>query len=146
MAISWNTYTPLNDTEAVVHYGTDPLELDFTTGSRQTTFETSRTWSHHALLTGLEAGKTYHYRVAYTNCFACSTLPTYTFTTALERGDCAPYSVAVVADMGLMGPDGLTDVAGEGAAGTLGPNETNTIQSMVQSLDAYEHISESASP
>ena len=32
-------------------------------------------------------------------------------------------SVAVVGDMGLMGPDGLTDVTGTGAGGALLPGE-----------------------
>lgn len=31
--------------------------------------------------------------------------------------------MAVVADMGLMGPDGLTDVTGKGAGGALLPGE-----------------------
>lgn len=139
MAVSWNTYRPLAE-DAVVHYGLDPMNLDRIATSEQTTFETSRTWSHHAVLTGLQPKTEYHYRVAYTNCFACNTLPTYTFTTPREAGDDSAYSVAIVADMGLMGPDGLSDTAGEGASGALGSNETNTIQSLVQSLDAYEHI------
>lgn len=145
MAISWNTYTPLEDAEAIIHYGSDPLNLDKNVGSQQTTFETSRTWSHHAVLTGLEPNTEYHYRVAHTNCFACATLPTYTFTTAREAGDCEGYTVAIVADMGLMGPNGLTNVTGEGAEGALEDDETNTIQSLVQNLDAYEHISTSSS-
>ncbi|EKD01620.1 hypothetical protein A1Q2_04181 [Trichosporon asahii var. asahii CBS 8904] len=139
MAVSWNTYRPL-DTDAVIHYGLDPLNLDRIATTEQTTFETSRTWSHHGVLTGLQPKTEYHYRVAYTNCFACNTLPTYTFTTPRERGDESAYSVAVVADMGLMGPEGLSDTAGTGAGGALGPNETNTIQSLVQNLDAYEHL------
>lgn len=72
MAVSWNTYDPLEDTEAVVHFGQDPLELDNVVGSRQTTFPTSRTHSHHAVLTGLKPNTEYHYRVAHHNCFAVS--------------------------------------------------------------------------
>jgi len=72
MAISWNTYGELRDDEAVVHYGCDPLNLDQSVGSRQTTFDTSRTYSHHAVLTGLKPNTEYHYRVAHTNCFAVS--------------------------------------------------------------------------
>lgn len=74
MAVSWNTYSPLNDTEAIVEFGTDPFHLDRIAYSNQTTFETSRTWSHHAVLDGLEPKTEYHYRVAYTNCFKCNTL------------------------------------------------------------------------
>lgn len=70
MAVSWNTYTQLKDEEAVVYYGTDPLNLDRVAQSKQTTFETSRTFSHHAVLTGLDPKTEYHYRVAHHNCFA----------------------------------------------------------------------------
>jgi hypothetical protein len=72
MAVSWNTYGKLEDAEAVVHYGCDSLDLDQVAGSRQTTFETSRTFSHHAVLTDLKPGTVYHYRVAHTNCYAVS--------------------------------------------------------------------------
>jgi len=51
--------------------------------------------------------------------------------------------MAVVADMGLMGPDGLTDVTGKGAGGALGLTSRNSIQSMTEYLDTYDHISES---
>jgi hypothetical protein len=140
MAVSWNTYTSLPDEEAVVYFGTDAWDLDRTAPARESTFETSRTFSRHAILADLKPGTEYHYRVAHTNCFGCSTIPTYSFTTARAAGDCTPYAVAIVADMGLMGPDGLTNSTGEGAGGALLDDETNTIQSMVQSLDAYEHI------
>lgn len=40
-----------------------------------------------------------------------------------------------------MGPNGLSNTTGVGASGVLLSNETNTIQSLAQSLDAFEHIS-----
>jgi len=42
--------------------------------------------------------------------------------------------------MGLMGPDGLSDWAPKGVSGALDPDETNTIQSLAQNLDAFDHI------
>jgi hypothetical protein len=48
--------------------------------------------------------------------------------------------MAVVADMGLMGPNGLTDVTGDDAKGALRSDETNVMQSMAQNIDAYESI------
>lgn len=72
MAVSWNTYASLPDSEATVHYGLDPLNLDQVAYSNQTTFETSRTFSHHAVLSGLQPKTLYHYRVAHTNCYAVS--------------------------------------------------------------------------
>lgn len=142
MAISWNTYGPLNDTEAIVEYGFDPLDLEYIAGSVQTTFETSRTYSHHATLTGLQPKTVYHYRVAHTNCFGCSYIPTYTFKTPREPGCDEPYTIAVLADMGLMGPDGLTNSTGLGAGGALADDETNTIQALTELRDDFETISE----
>jgi hypothetical protein len=49
-------------------------------------------------------------------------------------------SVAVVGDMGLMGPDGLSSYAPKGVSGALQPDETNSIQSLTESLDAFDHV------
>jgi hypothetical protein len=74
MGVSWNTYTPLDDSEAIVEYGTDPFNLDQKVFANQSTFPTSFTWSHHAVLEGLQPKTEYHYRVAYSNCLKCNTL------------------------------------------------------------------------
>jgi phosphodiesterase/alkaline phosphatase D-like protein len=72
MSVSWNTYAPLNDSEAIVEYGTDPFHLDCVAQTRQSTFPTSRTWSHHAMLDGLQPKTKYYYRVAHSDCFKCN--------------------------------------------------------------------------
>ena len=46
------------------------------------------------------------------NCAGCAYRPTDTFTTAREAGDEAPFTVAVVIDLGLMGADGLSTKVG----------------------------------
>lgn len=143
MAISWNTYTSLKPSTANVEYGHDPLFLSHSVGSVETTFETSRTYSHHATITGLKPNTVYHYRVAHTNCFACSYIPTYTFKTPREPGCEEAYTIAVLADMGLMGPNGLTNVTGKGSGGTLEDDETNLIQALTELRDDYDTISES---
>lgn len=95
------------------------------------------------MITNLDPKTTYHYRVANTNCFGCSTIPTYTFKTPREPGCDQPYTIAVVADMGLMGPNGLTNVTGKGSGGTLASDETNAIQALTEVRDDYETISKS---
>lgn len=53
-----------------------------------------------------------------------------------------PYSVAVVVDMGTIGPQGLTTSAGKGVASTnvLGPKDNNTVQSLAAVVGQYEFL------
>ncbi|ORY28956.1 Metallo-dependent phosphatase-like protein [Naematelia encephala] len=144
MHVSWNTYASLNASEASVIYGTDPFNLDLTAYATSMTYNTSRTWNHHALLTGLQPKQDYWYRVAYTNCYGCSNIPTYKFTTLREKGDTSAFSLAVVVDMGTMGADGLSDSLGPLLGGShhipLKKEDSNTIQSLAQSIDTYDAI------
>ncbi|RSH85650.1 hypothetical protein EHS25_003790 [Saitozyma podzolica] len=144
MFVSWNTYASLNSSEATVVYGTDPFNLKYTAHAESLTYNTSRTWNHHALLTELKPKTDYWYRVAYTNCYACTNIPTYKFTTARAPGDESPYSVAVVIDLGTMGADGLSDHYGPYITGShhipWKKDESNTIQSMIQNLDTYDAV------
>jgi hypothetical protein len=70
-------------------------------------------------------------QVSHTNIGNAAYRPTYTFKTAKEAGDETPYTIAVTADLGLMGEDGLstrTAPFGGSAHSALEANETNTIQ------------------
>lgn len=91
---------------------------------------------------GLAAGTTYYYKVSYTNSAYAAYRPLYTFKTALAAGDETPYSIACYGDLGLMGHDGLSSRTGPlgGPTTQLGPNETNTIQSLLQQSDSYAFI------
>ena len=53
-----------------------------------------------------------------------------------------PYSIAVVVDMGTMGPEGLYTSAGTGVAANniLKPGETNTVQSLTSAVDQFEFL------
>ncbi|KIL60720.1 hypothetical protein M378DRAFT_13969 [Amanita muscaria Koide BX008] len=50
------------------------------------------------------------------------------------------YTIAFVADLGLIGPDGLTTSVGSSAANPLGPNDSNTIQSIDNDLSKVEFL------
>ena len=146
MQVSWNTYDPLGPNEAVVYYGNSPLDLGKTASAMSMTYNTSRTWNHHALLSGLSPKTTYWYRVANSDCDSCSEIPTYTLTTPRSPGDQSAYSLAVVVDMGTMGVDGLSDENGQylNLTGShhipLKKEDSNTIQSLVQNVDTYDAI------
>jgi phosphodiesterase/alkaline phosphatase D-like protein len=87
-----------------VYYGTDPKKLDQVASSNEsTTYPTSRTFNNHVTLSGLKPGTKYWYQVSHTNEPGGAYRPSYTFTTARSAGDKTPFSMAVYADLGLMG-------------------------------------------
>ena len=155
MTVSWSTYAQLDTPQ--VWYGESPIALTEVATGKSTTYPTSRVYDNHVKLTGLKSNTKYWYRTSYQlssfsifasvsavspsnfcrNCAGCAYRPTDTFTTAREAGDEAAFTVAVVIDLGLMGADGLsTKVGPYGSAGSpLGPNDLNTIQSLIENKE-----------
>lgn len=124
MVVSWNTYSKLE--RPTVRYGRTPWALTHSASSNiSITYPTSTTYNNHVKITGLEPNTLYYYLPEHSN----SSTP-YTFRTSRPAGDGTPYSIAVVVDLGLVGPDGLTTHVGKGAANPLGPHDNNTIQSL----------------
>ena len=136
VTVSWNTFAQLSN--PTVQYGTDPRKLDMVASSNVSiTYPSSRTFNNHVKLTGLESFTKYYYKVQYLNCLNCAYRQLGEFTTARAAGDTSSFKVAIVADMGTMGPSGLSEFAPQLP---LGANETNAIQSMLQNIDSYEFI------
>lgn len=134
MVVSWNTYSQLE--RPTVRYGRFPNALIHEASSNvSVTYLTSTTYNNHVTLENLEEDTLYYYLPGNDN----ATKP-YTFRTSRPAGDKTPFTMAVVVDMGLMGPDGLSTRVGKGAANPLGPNDTNTIQSLEQNLDGIDFI------
>ncbi|KAM6493398.1 Metallo-dependent phosphatase-like protein [Amanita muscaria] len=134
MVVSWNTFSKLS--RPTVRYGREPKALAHTAFSTvSVTYPTSLTYNNHVKLTGLQPNTQYYYLPEFSN----STVP-YTFKTSRAAGDDTPYTVAFVADLGLIGPDGLTTSVGTGAANPLGPNDSNTIQSIENSLSNVDFL------
>lgn len=140
MMVSWNTFTQLAN--PTVNYGTNPGMLNMVANSTTSlTYNTSRTYNNHVLLSGLKPNTLYYYVVSYTNCANCAYLPTYKFTTARAVADYSPLTMAFVADMGVMGDQGLStypaplggslNVPGQPLT-VIGSNASNTIQSLLQ--------------
>jgi len=92
------------------------------------TYPTSLTFSNHVRLNHLSPDTKYYYQPIHAN--ASSII--YSFKTARKKGDHTPYTAAVVVDLGLIGPQGLSTTVGVGAANPLLPGEVNTIQSLQQ--------------
>ena len=133
MVVSWNTYSQLE--RPTVYYGTIPDDLRyFAYSDVSVTYPTSTTYNNHVNITGLQPDTLYYYLPQ-----DLSSEP-YTFRTARAAGDMTPYSIAVVADLGTMGPDGLTTYVGNGAANPLAPGEKNTIQSLADTKHGWEFL------
>lgn len=155
MTVSWSTHAQLDTPQ--VWYGESPTALTNVATGISSTYPTSRVWDNHVKITGLKSNTKYWYRTSYQfssfsvpasisvlsslffgrNCAGCAYRATDTFTTALPAGDETPFTVAVVIDLGLMGADGLSTKVGPygGAANPLGPNDLNTIQSLVENQE-----------
>ena len=140
MYVSWNTFTKISN--PTVNYGLTAGALTESASSNvSVTYPTSLTYNNHVKITGLKPDTTYYYVPVGLLKDNTTTLP-YKFRTSRPAGDGTPYSVAVVVDMGTMGPQGLTTSAGKGVAATnlLGPKDKNTIQSLTSALDSYEFL------
>jgi hypothetical protein len=121
MTVSWNTFSQLSHPS--VRYGRHPkLLTEVAFSDVSITYKTSTTYNNHVKITGLEPNTLYYYQPVNSN----ATAP-YSFKTSRLAGDEEPFTVAVAADMGLMGPDGLTTHVGNGAGHPLKPGDTNTI-------------------
>ncbi|KAK9384785.1 hypothetical protein V1515DRAFT_541334, partial [Lipomyces mesembrius] len=132
MTVSWNTYEQIS--EPTVYYGTNSWDLSsFATGT-SVTYVTSLTWSNHVNITGLMPDTQYYYIVSNTNCYNCSELTPYTFTTARSAGDYTPYTVAVAVDLGVMGSTGLSATS----KGKISANDSTTIQSLARYMDGFD--------
>ncbi|KAK9320483.1 Metallo-dependent phosphatase-like protein [Lipomyces orientalis] len=134
MTVSWNTYEKID--EPTVYYGTDSWDLSSYATGESVTFQTSWTWSNHVKITGLKPNTKYYYMVSHTNCYNCSELSPYAFTTAREAGDLTPYTTAVVIDLGVMGEDGLSTTS----AGAMSAEDSTTIQSLARFIDGYDFV------
>ncbi|KIJ60135.1 hypothetical protein HYDPIDRAFT_99288 [Hydnomerulius pinastri MD-312] len=143
MTVSWSTHAQLETPQ--VWYGESPSALTNVASGETVTYPTSRVYDNHVKISGLKPNTKYWYRTSYQNCPGCAYRPTDTFTTSRAAGDETPFTVAVVVDLGLMGADGLSTAVGplggsKGAANPLGPNDLNTIQSLLENKDTYEFI------
>ncbi|KAM0750698.1 putative acid phosphatase [Meredithblackwellia eburnea MCA 4105] len=137
MTIGWNTYQKID--KPTVHWGGVPGALVRTSSSASSvTYPTSRTWSNTVHIAPLVPGTTYYYKIDSTN----STIGH--FSTALPAGDLTPYTVAAVIDMGVFGPDGLSErtTAYNGAKITnaLAPGEHTTIERLIADAPNYNFI------
>ncbi len=140
MRVSWNTFT--EQRRPTVYYGTCPGILLHTASSTiSVTYNTSLTYNNHVTILGLRPDTTYYYLPSHM-LDDNSTNPPYSFRTSRVPGDGTSYSVAVVVDMGTMGPKGLTTSAGQtvSPSNILLPGENNTIQSLEATRNDYDFL------
>jgi len=139
MMVSWNTYNQLEN--PTVMYGTDPNNLNLVASSTvSVTYNTSLTYNNHVKISGLLPYTTYWYMP--TSLMASGPVGPFSFTISRPAGDPTPYSIALVVDMGTMGPEGLSTTAGSSVSpnNILKPGENNTIQSIISFLDDIDFL------
>lgn len=140
MYVSWNTFSHV--AKPTVNYGLSAEALTLSASSNvSVTYPTSLTYNNHVKITGLDPDTTYYYVPVGLLTDNTTSLP-YTFRTSRPAGDKTPYAIAVVVDMGTMGPQGLTTKAGKGVASTnvLQSSQNNTIQSLTEVVDEFEFL------
>ena len=134
MYVSWNTYSHIS--HPTVRFGRFSWALDRTASSDvSVTYPTSTTYNNHVKITGLEPNTKYYYLPEYS-----TTNTPYSFTTSRAAGDQSPFTVAYVADLGLIGPDGLSTKVGAGAANPLGPHDHTTIQILEENMPLFDFL------
>lgn len=140
MVVSWNTFQQLSNPS--VKYGLTPDALTWSASSDvSVTYPTSLTYNNHVKITGLQPDTIYYFQPSALNANETSEGP-YTFKTAKAAGDLSAFTFAFVADLGTMGPEGLSDTSGTGVDpnSILQPGETNTIQALTSVLSGYDFL------
>lgn len=134
MHVSWNTYSHIEQPR--VSFGESPNCLDQHVSSNvSVSYHTSTTYNNHVKLTALKPNTRYYYQPQCSN----ATTP-YHFVTSRVPGDRTSFTAAVVVDMGTMGPLGLSTSVGNGGGNPLKPNDTNTIDSLKNMLQAFDFL------
>ncbi len=140
MTVSWNTFTLIDET--TVLYGLSASAMNKkATSNVSVTHPTSLTYNNHVKITGLEPDTLYYYQPTTLIKSNDTTWP-FTFKTSKPAGHLEPYSIAVIVDMGTMGPEGLFTSAGKGVSANniLKTGEINTIQSLIAAVDEFEFL------
>ncbi|KAF8307936.1 Metallo-dependent phosphatase [Clavulina sp. PMI_390] len=137
MTIGWNTFQQIANPQ--VHYGLSPNSLQSTAlSSSSVKYQTSRTWANTVKLSGLLPSTTYYYKIDSTNSTVSS------FTTARAPGDDTPFTAALVIDLGVFGPDGLstrnTSSTNKTITYPLKPGEHTTIQRLMAMSDVFDFV------
>lgn len=138
MFVSWNTFDHLS--KPTVHYGLSPDALNETASSDVSiTYPTSLTYNNHVKLTGLKPDTTYYYLPGHLLTGTDTSVP-FSFKTSRSAGDGTPYTVAMFADLGTMGPLGLTTSVGKGGDSMLEIGERNTIEALEADASTFDFM------
>lgn len=126
MMVSWNTFSQLSS--PTVRYGlsADALTRQVSVGE-SVTYPTSMTYNNHVRLSGLQPDTVYYYQLPNDG-------EVYQFKTARTPGDGTPFVAAAVVDLGLIGPDGLSNTS----ANALAPGEISTVDSLIGQVSEFD--------
>ncbi|THW87973.1 Metallo-dependent phosphatase [Aureobasidium pullulans] len=126
MTVSWNTFSKLQ--APTVQYGKSQNALTLQAQSNESvTYPTSLTYNNHVKITGLQPNTQYYYRILPGGAIS-------SFRTARVPGDGTPFVAAAVVDLGLIGPDGLSETS----QNALAPGETSTVDSLIGQIPNFD--------
>lgn len=138
MAISWNTYEPLD--QACIKWGTSEKNLcnKVCADNDSVTYPTSRTWFHSVVLPNLKPATKYYYTIQG------GQSAVEHFLSPRASGDKTPFSINAIIDLGAYGQDGYTISANNGRRDNIPdiPMSMNhtTIGRLATTIDDYEII------
>jgi hypothetical protein len=90
-------------------------------------------------LTGLKPDTLYYYLPGDLLKATDTSVP-FSFKTSRSAGDGTPYTVAMFADLGTMGPLGLTTSVGKGGDSMLEVGERNTIEALEAEASSFDFM------
>ncbi|OAA79052.1 Metallophosphoesterase domain protein [Akanthomyces lecanii RCEF 1005] len=138
MAVSWNTYEPLD--QACIQWGTTATELANTVcaDENSVTYPSSRTWFHSVVVRNLAPGTKNYYKIMG------GQSDVEHFLSPRAAGDKTPFSMNAIIDLGAYGQDGYTISRNRGRRDNI-PNipmsmNHTTIGRLATTIDDYELI------
>jgi hypothetical protein len=138
MYVSWNTFVKLSN--PTVHFGLSPKALTQTASSEvSVTYPTSLTYNNHVKITGLKPDTLYYYLPGHLLNTTDTSVP-FSFKTSKSAGDGTSYTIAMFADLGTMGPLGLTMTVGKGGDSKLEVGERNTIEALEAQSSEFDFM------
>ncbi|TIA89906.1 hypothetical protein E3P99_01818 [Wallemia hederae] len=125
-----------------VVYGSDSNNLDKEASGDSSMYQTSLSTTHKVPIRGLDPDTQYFYATCIDKDGDCSLSDTLSFKSAVSPGCTHEFKFAVLGDMGVMGPLGLSTEAPSSVEdyARLDEGERSTMKALIDNKDKYQFI------